>query len=157
MKRDVNREKRRARVRRHERVRDKVHGTAGRPRLCVTRSLTHIYAQIIDDDSGRTLAAASSLKIVLPAVEPPPPPPAEDAEKAGKGEKGDKGKGKGKDKKPEAPKSVKMRRSIAVGKAIAEAALAKGIKTVAFDRGGYLYHGRVAALAKAARDGGLDF
>lgn len=157
MKRDINREKRRARVRRHERVRDKVHGTAERPRLCVTRSLSHIYAQIIDDDSGRTLAAASSLRIVLPAVEPPPPPPAEEAEKAGKGEKGDKGKGKGKEKKPEPPKSMKMRRSIAVGKAIAEAALAKGIKAVAFDRGGYLYHGRVAALAKAARDGGLDF
>ena len=161
MKRDVHKENRTARIRRHERVRHQVHGTPARPRLCVFRSLNHIYAQIIDDDSGRTLAAASSLKLVLPAAEAAPAPAAaekpegaEKSEKGAKGEKGDKGKGKG---KPARPLSAKMRRSIAVGKAIAEAARAKGITAVAFDRGGYLYHGRVAALAKAAREGGLEF
>jgi large subunit ribosomal protein L18 len=150
-------------MRRHERVRNKVHGTAERPRLCVFRSLNHIYAQIIDDGTGRTLAYASSLKIELPAVEAPAAPeapaaegaPAEKAAKQGKQEKGDKGKG-GK-KGPQRPMSLKMRRSVAVGKAIAVVALEKGIKAVAFDRGGYLYHGRVAALAKAAREGGLEF
>lgn len=162
MKRDVHQEKRRARIRRHERVRKQVHGTAAKPRLCVFRSLNHIYAQIIDDDSGRTLAAASSLKVELPAVEAAPAPASaekpegaekqEKAEKSGKGEKGDKGKGK-----KARPLSAKMRRSIAVGKAIAEAARAKGVTAVAFDRGGYLYHGRVAALAKAAREAGLEF
>jgi large subunit ribosomal protein L18 len=156
VKRNIDREKRRARVRRHERVRDKVRGTTARPRLCVTRSLTHIYAQIIDDQTGRTLAAASSLKISFPPAEQQAAPPEapEQVEKAGKGEKGEKG---GKGKKPARPLSLKMRRSVAVGKLIAEVALAKGIKAVAFDRGGYLYHGRVAALAKAAREGGLEF
>ena len=157
MKRDINQEKRHSRLRRHERVRKQVHGTAARPRLCVFRSLNHIYAQIIDDETGRTLAAASSLRIELPPV---PAPPEKDAAKADKPEKGEKGKdgkdGKG-GKKPARPMSLKMRRSAAVGKAIASAAIEKGIKAVAFDRGGYLYHGRVAALAKAARDGGLEF
>jgi large subunit ribosomal protein L18 len=148
VKRDVNQEKRHSRLRRHERVRNKVHGTAARPRLCVFRSLNHIYAQIIDDDSGRTLAAASSLKLELP---PPPAPPEKAPEKA---EKPEKGKGA---KKPAPPASLKMRRSAAVGAAIAAVAIEKGIKAVAFDRGGYLYHGRVAALAKAARAGGLEF
>ncbi len=162
MKRDVNQEKRRGRERRHERVRKHVHGTAARPRLAVFRSLNHIYAQIIDDDAGKTLAQASSLKIELPAAPaaPAPAPEAasEQAEKPEKGEKGGKGKGKdAKGKKPEKPLSMKMRRSVAVGKAIAAVAIERGITTVAFDRGGYIYHGRVAALAKAARDGGLKF
>jgi large subunit ribosomal protein L18 len=161
VKRDVNREKRRARVRRHERVREKVRGTAEQPRLCVFRSLNHIYAQIIDDGTGRTLAYASSLKAELPPAEPQgaqEAQTAQPAEKAGKPEKGEKGeKGKGGKKKAPRPMSLKMRRSVAVGKAIAEAALQKGIKSVAFDRGGYLYHGRVAALARAAREGGLEF
>lgn len=154
MKRDVNQEKRHSRLRRHERVRKQVHGTAARPRLCVFRSLNHIYAQIIDDDSGRTLAAASSLKLELPPV---PAPPEKAPDKAEKPEKGDKGKDAKGGKKPAPPKSLKMRRSAAVGKAIAAAAIEKGIKAVAFDRGGYLYHGRVAVLAKAAREGGLEF
>jgi len=160
VKRDINREKRRARIRRHERVRDKVRGTAERPRLCVFRSLNHIHAQIIDDVTGRTLASASSLKLEFPPVEAPASPeaPAQQAEKPGKPEKGEKGdKGKGGKKGAQRPMSLKMRRSVAVGKAIAAAALEKGIKAVAFDRGGYLYHGRVAALAKAAREGGLEF
>lgn len=155
MKRNVNREKRRARVRRHIRVRKKVLGTPERPRLCVTRSLNHIYAQIIDDTTGRTLVSASSLKLTLPPVEQAPAPQPQ-AESVSKGDKG----GKDREAKKEAkkrPLSLKMRRSIAVGKMIAEAALARGIKTVAFDRGGYRYHGRVAALAKAARESGLDF
>jgi large subunit ribosomal protein L18 len=87
-----------------------------------------MYAQIIDDSTGATLVASSSLKIELP--------PASGEEK------------------PEGPK---MRRSRAVGKAVAEAAIAKGIKKVAFDRGGRLYHGRVAALGEAARKAGLEF
>ncbi|MDD4857714.1 MAG: 50S ribosomal protein L18 [Candidatus Krumholzibacteria bacterium] len=152
---------RHSRLRRHERVRNKVHGTPARPRLCVFRSLNHIYAQIIDDSSGTTLAQASSLKLDLQPVQEAVEKVAENAsDKPEKGEKGEKGKdgkgGKG-GKKPARPLSLKMRRSIAVGKAIAAVALAKGIKAVAFDRGGYLYHGRVAALAKAAREGGLEF
>jgi large subunit ribosomal protein L18 len=157
VKRDINQEKRRSRLRRHERVRKQVHGTAARPRLCVFRSLNHIYAQIIDDDSGRTLAAASSLKLELPPVPAPAEKAPETAEKPEKGEKGKGGKGDKGGKKPAPPASLKMRRSAAVGTAIATAAIEKGIKAVAFDRGGYLYHGRVAALAKAAREGGLEF
>ena len=161
MKRDVNQENRNARLRRHERVRKQVHGTPARPRLCVFRSLNHIYAQIIDDDSGRTLAQASSLKLEFAAVpqapeKAPDKAPEKAGEKADKPEKGEKGKDKG-GKKPARPMSLKMRRSVAVGKAIAAVAVEKGIKAVAFDRGGYLYHGRVAALAKAAREGGLEF
>jgi len=157
VKRDINQEKRRSRLRRHERVRKQVHGTAARPRLCVFRSLNHIYAQIIDDDSGRTLAAASSLKLELAPVPAPAEKASETAEKPEKGEKGKGGKGDKGGKKPAPPASLKMRRSSAVGKAIAVAAIEKGIKAVAFDRGGYLYHGRVAALAKAAREAGLEF
>ena len=154
MKRDVNQEKRHGRLRRHERVRNKVHGTSARPRLCVFRSLNHIYAQIVDDDLGTTLAAASSLKIELPPLPEAPEKAPEKADKPEKGEKGKEGKGS---KKAARPLSMKMRRSIAVGKAIAAVALEKGIKAVAFDRGGYIYHGRIAALAKAAREGGLEF
>lgn len=154
MKRDVNQEKRHGRLRRHERVRNKVHGTSARPRLCVFRSLNHIYAQIIDDDRGATLAAASSLKLELPPLQEAPEKAPEKAEKPEKGEKGKEGKGS---KKASRPLSMKMRRSMAVGKAIAAVALEKGIKAVAFDRGGYIYHGRIAALAKAAREGGLEF
>ena len=137
--RNKDREKRLARKRRHLRVRKKVWGTAERPRLNVFRSLNHIYAQIIDDDAGKTLVSASSLKMDISKLK---------AEVAG-----DEGGKKGKEK----PLSTKMLRSIAVGRAIAEAAIAKGIKKVAFDRGGYLYHGRVAALAEAARKAGLEF
>lgn len=144
-------------MRRHERVRDRVRGTSDRPRLCVFRSLNHIYAQIIDDGTGRTLAYATSLKVEFPPFEAPAAP-AEQADKPGKPEKTEKGdKGKGGKKGAQRPMSLKMKRSVAVGKAIAAAALEKGIKAVAFDRGGYLYHGRVAALAKAAREGGLEF
>ncbi len=106
---------------RHTRVRGKVAGTPERPRLNVFRSNSNIYAQIIDDVNGVTLASASTL------------------EKEFEGATGN----------CEAAKKV--------GQAVAERAKAKGIETVVFDRGGYLYHGRVAALAEGAREGGLQF
>ena len=105
---------------RHARIRRKVFGTSERPRLAVYRSGAHIYAQVIDDVAGRTLAAASSLEMKL-----------------------DKGA------------TVDAART--VGKAVAERAKEKGIEAVVYDRGGNLYHGRVAALAEAAREAGLDF
>lgn len=113
------------RLKRKARIRAKIKGTPERPRLCVFRSARHIYAQIIDDQQGRTLAEASSLaKDLRPHV-------------AGSG--GNKvGAGM-------------------VGSEIAKRALARGIKKVVFDRNGHLYHGRVKALADAAREKGLDF
>ena len=112
------------RARRHLRVRKKVAGTAERPRLAVFRSLKHIYAQLIDDDAGRTLCAASSLDESL-------------ADKKKKG--GDVAAAK------------------AVGALIASRAKEKGVSAVVFDRGGFQYHGRVKALADAAREAGLKF
>jgi large subunit ribosomal protein L18 len=138
--------KRKARTARRSRVRKKVRGTSERPRLCVYRSLTHIYAQLIDDDSGKTLASASSLRLELPSAQP--------VESTGEGGEGKKEKKKEKAARPE---GVKVRRSKAVGKSIAEKAAAMGIKSVVFDRSGFLYHGRVAALAEAARKNGLEF
>ncbi len=117
-------EKREARQRRHRRVRRVVRGTGERPRLCVFKSTRHIYAQIIDDEGGRTLVAASTLSKELP-------------------KSGDRVK------KAEAAR--------AVGTLVAEKALACGIQAVVFDRGGYPFHGRVRALATAARDRGLQF
>ncbi len=110
---------RRTRIR--QRVRKNVEGTADKPRLAVFRSNEHIYAQLIDDLTGTTLAAASSMEKDITAD----------------GSKSDV--------------------AGAVGKKIAEKASAKGIETVAFDRGGYLYHGRVKSLAEGAREGGLKF
>jgi len=112
------------RIRRHRRVRKKVNGTPQRPRLCVFRSNMHIYAQIIDDTVGRTLAAASTVEPELRAS------------LTGK---------------------TKTERAKAVGAVIAERARAAGIERVVFDRGGFKYHGRVQALADAAREGGLQF
>jgi large subunit ribosomal protein L18 len=108
---------------RRYRIRNKVVGSTARPRLSVFRSSTHIYAQIVDDASGRTLAQASSRDDVKALLE---------------------GKGK-------------VGTSTAVGKLLAQRAKEKGIELVAFDRGGYLYHGRVKALADGARAGGLNF
>ena len=113
-----------ARKRRHARVRKRVSGTALRPRLNVFRSSSHIYAQVIDDIAGKTLAAAS------------------DADKSLFGDL------EGKNKTD---------RAVAVGKAVAERAKAVGVELVVFDRGGYQYHGRVRALAEAAREAGLGF
>ena len=108
-------------MKRHNRVRGKISGTAERPRLCVFRSESNIYAQVIDDVAGATLAAASTV------------------------EKGFEGNGGN----CEAAKKI--------GAVIAERALQKGIEEVVFDRGGYIYHGRVKALAEGAREGGLKF
>jgi large subunit ribosomal protein L18 len=116
-----------ARERRRKRVRGKIHGDAGRLRLCVFRSSAHIYAQIINDDQGHTLVAASTLEKELKAA------PAESTENA------------------------KIAQATAVGKLLAERAKEKGLSKVVFDRAGYLYHGRVKALADGAREGGLDF
>lgn len=140
-------EKRQQRLSRKARVRKKIRGTSDRPRLSVFRSLNHIYAQLIDDDSGKTLASVSSLRLDIPAVEP---------EKAAPAEEEGKKKGK-KSKKEKKPEGLKVRRSRAVGTAIAEKGTSLGIKKVVFDRGGFLYHGRVAALAEAARKNGLEF
>ena len=109
---------------RHERVRKKISGTPTCPRLCVYRSNAHIYAQVIDDEAGNTLAAASTVEKDIAAQI---------------GEMDKKGASK------------------LVGKTVAERALAKGIKEVVFDRGGYIYTGRVAQLVEGAREGGLDF
>jgi large subunit ribosomal protein L18 len=118
---DVAKQKREARIRRHRRVRKKVRGTADRPRLAVHRSNKHISAQIIDDRSGRTLAAASTTEADL---------------RTGAGTAATAG---------------------TVGEKLAERAKAAGVTSVVFDRGGFIYHGRVAALADGARKGGLEF
>ena len=112
--------KREARLRRHRRVRGKVSGTAERPRLVVFRSNRGIFAQLVDDETGRTLAAAGWTSL---------------AKKDGS----------------------KTAQAAEVGKALAAAAKEKGIERCIFDRGGYLYHGRVQALAEGAREGGLQF
>ncbi|HLW65410.1 MAG TPA: 50S ribosomal protein L18 [Gemmataceae bacterium] len=112
------------RERRKFRVRNKVRGTTERPRLSVFRSSKHIYAQLIDDQSGQTLAAASSC---------------------------------GKEVAKDVPYGGNVKAAKAVGKKLADAARAKGINKAAFDRGSYRYHGRIKALADAAREGGLQF
>ncbi len=104
----------------HTRIREKLSGTTERPRLNVYRSLNHIYAQVIDDQKGETLASASTLQLKL---------------KTG----------------------GNVAAAKEIGKAVAEKAVAQGIKRVVFDRGGYLYHGRIKALADAAREAGLEF
>lgn len=142
-------EKRQARLGRRTRVRKKILGTGDRPRLSVYRSLNHIYAQLINDDTGSTLASVSSLRMEMPAAEP--------VEAAGAGDEGGRDKKDKKGKKDRKPEGLKVRRSRAVGKAIAEKAASLGIKTVVFDRSGFLYHGRVAALAESARKNGLEF
>ena len=109
-----------ARVRRHLRVRKKVTGSASRPRLVVNRSARHMFAQIVDDSVGRTLAAASTLDAQI---------------RTGEGDK-----------------TAKARQ---VGELLARRAAEAGIEAVVFDRGGYRYHGRIAALADGAREGGL--
>jgi large subunit ribosomal protein L18 len=108
----------------HRRIRKKMAGTPARPRLAVFRSQTHIYAQIIDDDGGRTLATASSLD---------------------------------KDLKAQHKRGTNLAAAKAVGNLIATRAREKGIEAVVFDRGGFQYHGRIKALADAAREGGLKF
>lgn len=112
---------RQARERRHRRIRGKVAGTAERPRLAVFRSNKGIFAQLVDDETGKTLAGASWLGL------------------------------------PKSFKGTKVEQAAEVGKLVAAAAKKAGVETVVFDRGGYLYHGRVKALADGAREGGLKF
>lgn len=114
--------RRNGRLRRHGRVRKKIHGTAERPRLAVFRSNKHLVAQIIDDETGRTLAAASTNEADL---------------RDGSGSS--------------------VASATKVGNLVAERAKAAGIDKVVFDRGGFMYHGRVAAIADAAREAGLEF
>jgi large subunit ribosomal protein L18 len=118
----MGRSPRELRIRRHTRVRFKVSGTAARPRVAVSRSNKHISAQIIDDDAGRTLAAASSNEASLRGEHQTPKQAAE-----------------------------------AVGKLLGQRAKDAGITTIVFDRGGFAYHGRVAALADALRKEGVEF
>ncbi|MET0145877.1 MAG: 50S ribosomal protein L18 [Ilumatobacteraceae bacterium] len=120
---DIAQIRRESRLRRHRRVRKKIHGTAARPRLAVHRSNRHLVVQVIDDDAGRTLAAASTAEA--------------DQRSAGSGGTVD--------------------AAGRIGRLVAERAKAAGIDKVVFDRGGFLYHGRIAALAAAARDAGLEF
>ena len=113
-----------ARKKRHIRVRKNLSGAQARPRLNVFRSLNHIYAQIINDETGVTLVSASTMDKEIGAT---------------------------------LTYGGNVEAAKAVGKVVAERAVAKGISRVVFDRGGYLYHGRVAALAAAAREAGLEF
>jgi len=119
MVRKISKDEIRRRI--HTRIRNKVTGTAERPRLAVFRSLAHIYAQVIDDAKGVTLVSAST------------------GEKSAEGSGGN------------------IAAAKEIGKRVAERAKEKGIKQVVFDRGGYLYHGRIKALADAAREAGLEF
>ncbi|MBW2522621.1 MAG: 50S ribosomal protein L18 [Deltaproteobacteria bacterium] len=138
------------RKRRKLRIRKKVQGSQERPRLTVFRSARHIYAQVVDDTTGRTLVSASTLSKELQGSADAEPAPADPpAEEEGKGKKG---KGKGKP-----PLSGKMAAAARVGTLVAERCKAAEIGAIVFDRNGYLYHGRVRALADAARKAGLDF
>ena len=116
----LTKEQRRTRIK--NRIRKVVSGTEARPRLAVFRSNKEIYAQVVDDVTGNTLAAASS-----------------------------------RDKDISSAKGTKIEKAALVGKAVAEKALKAGVETIAFDRGGYLYHGRVKSLADGAREAGLKF
>lgn len=120
---DIAKYRHHGRLRRHRRVRKKIHGTAERPRLAVHRSNQHIGVQLIDDDAGRTLVAASTVEA--------------DQRALGNGST--------------------VEAATRVGTLAAERARAAGITEVVFDRGGYVYHGRVAAVAAAAREAGLEF
>jgi large subunit ribosomal protein L18 len=126
-------EKNQIRARIHKRIRNRLQGTAERPRLAVFRSVAHIYAQVIDDSQGKTLVSASSV------------------------DKGAKPAKAGKDAKAARTGGGNVAAAKSIGKLVAERAKEKGIKKVVFDRGGYQYHGRVKALADAARAAGLEF
>lgn len=147
------------RLRRHRRVRNRVVGTNDRPRLCVYKSLKHIYAQIVDDTfinekgekCSKTIVAVSTLKLAPVAEKPAESAETPDAKEKGKKQKKDK---KSKKVWTGGKKTAGARE---VGRLIADAAKEKGFVKVAFDRGGYQYHGRVAVLAEEARKNGLEF
>ncbi len=119
-------QKRSRRIRAHHRVRNRLRGTAQRPRLCVFRSLNHLYAQVIDDDLGQTLVQASTL----------------DKDVAGK---------------LESNSRANKKAARVVGQLLADRAKAQGVESVVFDRGGFIYHGRVKEVADGARENGLQF
>ena len=119
---DIAKARRQGRIRRHRRVRKKVHGTAARPRLAVHRSNKHVTVQVIDDDARRTLAAASTNEVDL-----------------------------------RSSSGATVAAATRVGEIVAERAKDAGVTTVVFDRGGFAYHGRIAAIADAARKAGLEF
>ena len=119
----ISNQRRTGRLRRHTRVRKKIHGTAERPRLSLYRSNKHLILQVIDDDRGVTIASATSVEA--------------DVRKAGGGST--------------------VSAATQLGRLVAERAKAAGVNKVVFDRGGYLYQGRVAAVAEAAREAGLEF
>jgi large subunit ribosomal protein L18 len=121
---NISQVRRRGRLRRHGRVRKKIHGTPERPRLAVFRSNKHLVMQVIDDEDGRTLAAASTVEA--------------DVRSAG-------------------TSTGNVDAASKVGRLVAERAKAAGVSKVVFDRGGFLFHGRVAAAANAAREAGLEF
>ena len=112
------------RAKKHMRIRNRFSGTAERPRLAVFRSNSHVYAQVIDDETGKTLVSASTLE---------------------------------KDIKAELKNTDDIDAASKVGSVVAQRAMEKGIKAVVFDRGGYIYHGKVQAFAEAAREAGLEF
>ena len=120
----MNRTKEDIRTRIHRRIRKRMSGTADRPRLAIFRSQSHIYAQVINDESGTTVCTASSLDEIL---------------------------------KKDLKRGATVAAAKAVGKLIADRAKEKSVERVVFDRGGFLYHGRIKALADAAREGGLQF
>ena len=120
----ITKDRRAPRDKRHHRLRRWIRGTAAKPRLAVFRSINHIYAQVVDDDTGRTLAAADS---------------------------------RSKEFRASNPRGGNVAAAKAVGTLLAQRAKAAGVSTIVFDRGGYKYHGRVKALADAARAGGLAF
>lgn len=132
--RNIMQKKQLKRLRRHKKIRIIMHGTKERPRLCVFRSLSHIYAQLIDDDTAKVLASASDKEVKI---------------------------GKTVSSTKEEGKDEKMSRKVSVafetGKLIAKKAQAEKIETVVFDRRGTIFHGRIKALADGARDGGLKF
>ena len=138
-------QKRKRRYRRHKRVRAKIRGKEMRTRLCVFKSVKHIYAQLVDDENGKTLVAASDLEL----KEKKKPPKISSRLQLSKT----------KDIKKEEVKKRTGKKAVAfeVGKLIAEKSLQKKIEKMVFDRGGYKYHGRVQALAEGLREGGLKF
>ncbi len=135
----VKNKKRNARLKRKARIRKKVHGTTERMRLTVFRSAKHIYAQVIDDDNAQTVVAASSIESAIK----------EQLKEPVTIEKGNDEKDK--------PLSGKMLQAKIVGKMVAQRALDKGVKSVVFDRNGFLFHGRVRAVSQGAREAGLIF
>ena len=119
----ISNQRRTGRLRRHNRVRKKIHGTAERPRLSLYRSNKHLILQVIDDDRGVTIASATSVEAAVRSADG----------------------------------GATVSAATQLGRLVAERAKAAGVSKVVFDRGGYLYHGRVAAVAEAAREAGLEF